>query len=358
VAYLVTSAIALFAIGLVMIFSTTSAEVLDHGLQRSPYYASLRQLLYGLVGCTAALTVKKLGYRFFLRLSPLFFFLCIFALLITLIPAVGKSVNGSRRWLIIASISFQPSEFVKYIAPLFFIYKLLKEKHTLTFLRFFQLVVAASIPIPLIAVEPNNGSAAVVGMVLLAVCLLAQIPIRYWAIPLFIGCLVVALFASQLPYVSARFQAYFNPTEDLQGKGHQPYQAKIAAGSGRLFGNGVGKSWQKHSYLPEAQNDYIAAIYAEEWGFIGMVVLIVFYGIFSTAGFCIAMKAQDMAGYYLAGSIVFLIALQVFLNLAVVSGLLPTTGLNLPFFSQGGSSLIANAMGIGLLTSIACTPRV
>jgi cell division protein FtsW len=144
-----------------------------------------------------------------------------------------------------------------------------------------------------------------------------------------------------------------NPELDLKGKGHQPYQAKIAAGSGQLLGRGPGNSLQKLSYLPEAQNDYIAAIYAEEFGFLGIVTLIVLYMIIAYVGFYIAHICQDRNGLYFATAITFLICFQAFMNLGVVSGLLPSTGLNLPFFSQGGTSLMANIAGLGLLLNIA-----
>lgn len=209
-----------------------------------------------------------------------------------------------------------------------------------------------AIPMCLILVEPNNGTTAVIGGAMIILFLLMGVPARFWAVPLAIALILGGLFAAHLPYVGARLQVYLHPELDLKGKGHQPYQAKIAAGSGGLFGRGPGNSLQKMSYLPEAQNDYIAAIYAEEWGFLGMVGLILLYLAFAFAGFSIAFHAEDSAGLYLGGVITFLITFQAFLNMGVVSGLLPSTGLNLPLFSQGGSSLMANIMGIGILLSI------
>jgi cell division protein FtsW len=288
-----------------------------------------------------------------LKAIPILFFLSIFFLALTLIPGIGKEVNGSRRWLSLAGLSFQPSEFVKYIAPAYFIKRLMEQTTALKFGSFFKIAAISALPLPLIALAPNNGSAAVVGMVLLIVCIVLEVPIRFWLMPLLIGSVICGAFAWNHPYVAARIKSYLNPTEDIKGKGHQPYQAKIAAGSGRLFGKGVGGSWQKLSYLPEAQNDYIAAIFAEEFGFIGMMTMLTLYSVVIFAAFAIALKAATNEGYYLASAIAFLLGIQIFLNLGVVSGLLPSTGLNLPFFSQGGSSLLANLMGVGLLISIA-----
>lgn len=344
----------IFMIGLIMIFSTTSAEVLDHDLNKSTHQAFIRQICYAIAGIALAFGIYRFGYRNLLAISPLL--LCLFTLLLilVLIPGVGKEVNGSKRWLNILGISFQPSEFVKYLVPAYFIHSILKwDIALMTFKDFLKLVARVTIPIVLILVEPNNGTAAVIGMTVVVLCLLTCIPFRYWGIPLVVFIIVGGVSAINLPYVTARLKVYLNPELDLKGKGHQPYQAKIAAGSGKLFGKGPGNSLQKLSYLPEAQNDYIAAIYAEEMGFAGMLCLILLYVSVGIIGFQIANEAVDREGFYYAGAITFLICFQAFMNMGVVSGLLPSTGLNLPWFSQGGTSLMANVIGIGLLLSIA-----
>lgn len=337
-----------------MIFSTTSAEVLDLELERSPHQAILKQIIYALCGCLMAFGVYQLGYRTFLQYTPLLFLFFTFLLILTLLPGIGREVNGSRRWLNIPGFSFQPSEFVKYIVPAFFIFRISHiTVDDLTLKGFIRLLVPITVPLVLILVEPNNGTVGVIVATLVVLFFLTEISLKYWAIPLLVFALVGGVFASQLPYVSARLRVYLNPELDILGKGHQPHQAKIAAGSGKLFGKGPGNSWQKLSYLPEAQNDYIAAIYAEEFGFCGVALLIFLYMLFALLGFTIAYRATDVQGLYLAMIVTFLITFQAFLNLGVVSGLLPSTGLNLPFFSQGGSSIIANLIGIGILQSVA-----
>lgn len=337
-----------------MIFSTTSAEVLDHDLERSTHQAFFRQVYYAIAGLGLAATVWKVGYRKLLENSfPILCFLS-FLLVLVLIPGIGKEVNGSKRWIGIAGFSFQPSEFVKYMVPAYFIYRYLRfEGKEFTLYDFLWLMGTVAVPILLILIEPNNGTAAVVAMTVVVLCLLAQISFKYWALPLAVLVVIGGISAYHLPYVSGRLKVYMHPELDLKGRGHQPYQAKIAAGSGGVFGKGPGNSLQKLSYLPEAQNDYIAAIYAEEFGFIGMMMLIVLYMLLGYLGFSVASRAPDKASAYFAASITFLITFQAFLNLGVVSGLLPSTGLNLPFFSQGGTSLIANIAGIGLLLNIA-----
>lgn len=343
----------IFAMGLVMIFSASSAEVLDHALSRSTHQALIRQLIYALIGLGMAALAWRIGYQRFISLSPYLLAFFTFLLVLTLIPGIGKEVNGSRRWLGFAGFSFQPSEFVKYIVPAYFIHTILKLKgKSLELKPFLKLIGTLAIPIFLIMIEPNNGTAGVIGLTVIVACILTCVRIKYWALPLGIMTVIGAVSAFHLPYVAARVNVYLHPELDLKGKGHQPYQAKIAAGSGQLFGRGPGNSFQKLSYLPEAQNDYIAAIFAEEFGFIGMVTLIILYMLIAYCGFNIAYFANTTEGFYLAGTITFLICFQSFMNLGVVSGLLPSTGLNLPFFSQGGTSLMVNIMALGLLLNI------
>ncbi len=343
----------LFFAGIIAIFSASSAEILDLELDHSLYSSVMKQAIYSLAALITGITVYRVGYKTILQISPFLLFIFTLLLLGTLIPGIGREVNGSRRWLPLGPFSFQPSEPVKYILLAFFIHEYGKiiEKKDL-FINFLKIGGKCLVPICLILVEPNNGTVAVIGISLIVLCFIMKIPVAYWGAPLAI-CLVIGIaFASQLPYVSARIKVYLNPELDIRGKGHQPYQAKIAAGSGGLTGKGPGKSLQKLSYLPEAQNDYIAAIIAEEYGFIGIFTLIFLYALLALTGMSVAIGTPDPGGCYLAAGITFIITFQAFLNMGVVSGLLPSTGLNLPFVSQGGTSLIANTIGMALLLSI------
>jgi cell division protein FtsW len=344
----------IFALGLMMVFNTSSAEVLDRALNRSTHQALFKQIFYSVFGCLLSILVWRIGFDQLLKLSyPLLIF-GIFLLLLVFIPGIGQIRNGARRWIGIGHFTFQPSELVKYVVPMYYIDRVLSlKKDTIYFRDFFKIVAALAIPILLVMVEPDNGTAAVMGASLLPLFYISSIRFKFWALPVLI-LLAMGFFAAyQLPYVRGRLEVYLNPELDLKGKGHQPYQAKIAAGSGKLWGRGPGASLQKLTYLPEAQNDYIAAIYAEEFGFIGILFLVVLYLFFAFGGYSIAMNAHCKEGCFLAMEITFLISLQAFLNLGVVSGLLPSKGVNLPFFSQGGTSLIANLMGFALLLNIA-----
>jgi cell division protein FtsW len=343
----------LFVMGLVMIFNTSSAEVLDLSLNKSTHIALFRQMIYGVIGLGLALAITKVGYSRLIAWSPLLLVLFSLLLILTLIPGIGREVNGSKRWIGIGGFSFQPSEFVKYIIPMYIIYRLRDvQPENLPYKDFLKLIGTVLIPVFLILIEPNNGTAGVIGIVILVMCIITRMPSKFWAIPLGVLAIIGSITAYHLPYVASRIHVYLHPELDLLGKGHQPYQAKIASGSGQLFGRGPGNSLQKLSYLPEAQNDYIAAIYAEEFGFVGMTILILLYMVVAYVGFSTAYKCPDRSGYYLAATITFLICFQVFMNLGVVSGILPSTGLNLPFFSQGGTSLMTNTVGIGMVLDI------
>jgi cell division protein FtsW len=342
----------IFALGLMMVFNTSSAEILDRALDRSTHQACLKQIAYAFVGFLLGVLVSRIGYVHLLRFSPFLLFLASLLLLLVFMPGVGKVRNGAHRWVGIGNFTIQPSEFVKYLLPMAYIDWFLEKDHSITFFIFCKRVALYSIPMLLVFIEPDNGTTAVMAASLIPLFFLSSLKFKYWVLPMLIVFAVGVIAAYQLPYVKARIHVYLHPELDLKGKGHQPYQAKIATGSGGLFGRGPGGSVQKLTYLPEAQNDYIAAIYAEEFGFVGILLLIILYMLFAYGGFVIAMRSDTLAGTYMAAAITFLISLQAFLNLGVVSGLLPSKGVNLPFFSQGGTSLIANVLGLSVLLNI------
>lgn len=343
----------IFALGLIMVFNTSSAEILDRALDRNIHQAFFRQIVYATIGVLCAVLLWRIGYTHLLRFAPLLLILACGLLILVFVPGIGKVRNGAHRWLGFGGFTFQPSEFVKYLLPMTYIDWILNRKaKEISFFAFCKIVALLSIPMVLVMIEPDNGTTAVMGASLIPLFFLSGIRFKYWALPMLVLAFVGVALAYQLPYVRGRIEVYLHPELDLKGKGHQPHQAKIAAGSGGLLGRGPGASLQKLTYLPEAQNDYIAAIYAEEFGFAGILLLIILYMLFVFAGLTIALRCPSSAGAYLAAAITFLISLQAFLNLGVVSGLLPSKGVNLPFFSQGGTSLIANIMGLTVLLNI------
>jgi cell division protein FtsW len=343
----------LFSFGLIMVFNTTSTEVIDRFLDQNTHADLIKQILYALFSGVCAVGIWFIGYQNLIKLSGPLLIAATLMLVFVFFPGIGQQINGAYRWINIFGNSFQPSEFVKFLIPLYFIHRISLQDRFLDLRSFLILLTKLAVPIGLILIEPDNGTVAMIFASLVILFFLFRIKWTYWVLPLCIFCTCGAIVASQMHHVSDRIKVYLNPEYDLKGKGHQPYQAKIAAGSGKLMGKGLGESLQKLEYLPEARSDYIAAIFAEETGFIGMTGLIFSYMGIGFCGFSIAQRAKDREGFYTAAIFTFLICFQAFLNLGVVSGLLPSKGTNLPFFSQGGSSLLANVMALCVILNIA-----
>lgn len=335
-----------------MVFNTTSAEVIDRGTEAGSHAAMLKQLAFCLFGVSCGFVIYTVGYERLLQWSPLFYLFLIALLLLVFVPKIGMHINGAYRWINCLGVSLQPSEFAKFLLPIYYLHVFFQKKEQFTLKDFYLWQIPFVLPIFLIIIEPDNGTAAILLATLVMLYFLTNVRWLYWALPLTIVVCMFGSLAMNMPHVMSRIHVYLHPEADLLGKGHQPYQAKIAAGSGGLWGRGLGESLQKLHYLPEARSDYIAAIFAEEMGFMGVLALLTLYMLIASLGFRIASKAKDKEGYYLATIFTFIIALQAFLNLGIVSGILPSKGTNLPFFSQGGSSLLTNIFMVAVLFNI------
>jgi len=349
--WLLALSLTLFFIGLVMIYNTTSAEVIDRELAHSPFSAVIKQFLYAIFSIGVCAIIWFIGYERLIDLSPRLMTCTVLLLFLVFVPGIGMKINGARRWIGWGGLSFQPSELAKGIIPLYFIYLTTSEKN-FGLNAFVNFLLRISLPLLLIIVEPDNGTTALILATLCVLFFLAEVKMSWWATPLCFLTLFGALIASQMSHVASRIKIYLHPELDLLGRGHQPYQAKIASGSGGLWGRGLGESLQKLNYLPEARSDYIAAIYAEEFGFVGMLILILLYVAIGYFGFRIAMQAKTKRAFLIAAIATFLITFQAFINLGVVSALLPSKGMSLPFLSQGGTSLLFNMVLITLLFQI------
>jgi cell division protein FtsW len=351
--WLIASVAILFSIGLLMVFNTTAAEIIDRSLDANTHAALLKQIAYSGVGIFCGLLIYRWGYENLIRWSVPLLVLGTLLLVLVFLPGFGMTINGARRWLGIFGFPVgQPSEIIKILIPLAYIHWFLKQEQPIAFKPFLKTLGWLSMPMALILFEPDNGTTFILFLLLAVLFFLTRIRPLYWAMPL-LGILVLGAAAYHMPHVHSRIQIYLHPELDLRGKGHQPHQAKIAAGSGKLLGRGLGESLQKLNYLPEARSDYIAAIYAEEMGFIGVLGLIALYITLASSGFVIAIRSTDKRAFLLAAILTFLISIQAFLNLGVVSGLLPSKGMTLPFFSQGGSSLMVNFIALFILLDIA-----
>lgn len=350
--WLIISSSLIFAVGLLMVFNTTAAEIIDRSLNTNTHTALFKQIAYAIVGITSGLIAYRFGYERLIQYSPVLLVLGTIGLILVFIPGIGMKINGARRWIgLLGNPIGQPSEMMKILLPAYYIFWFLRQNE-INFISFLKMLAYLLIPLALILFEPDNGTTFIIILLLMALFTLTRIKLLYWAVPLFVLTIFGSIAAYNMPHVPDRIRIYLHPELDLRGKGHQPHQAKIAAGSGKLFGKGLGESLQKLNYLPEARSDYIAAIFAEELGFLGVLALIGVYGIFTASGLIIAMRCEDKRAFLLASVLTFMIAIQVFLNLGIVSGLLPSKGMNLPFFSQGGSSLMGNIIALFILLDI------
>lgn len=351
--WLIVSVALLFSVGLLMVFNTTAAEIIDRSLTTSTHAALFKQIAYSWVGLCGGLFVYRWGYENLIRYSYPLLMGATFLLVLVFVPGVGMKINGARRWLGFLGFPIgQPSECIKILLPAAYIHWYIKQEKPIALAPFLKILSWLSVPIALILFEPDNGTTCIIFAILIVLFFLSRIRPLYWALPLFSLLVLGGTAAYQMPHVRNRLQIYLHPELDLRGKGHQPHQAKIAAGSGQLLGRGIGESLQKLNYLPEARSDYIAAIYAEETGFIGILALIALYIVLASSGFVIAIRSQDKGAFLLAAIVTFLISIQAFLNLGVVSGLLPSKGMTLPYFSQGGSSLMVNIITLFILLDI------
>jgi cell division protein FtsW len=347
---LVLVTLALVAFGLVMVYSASSARALL-GSDDPAYYLK-RQALYAVVGLVALVLLLRTDYRR-LRHAAGPLLLGSFVLLVAVL-AIGTAVNGARRWIPVATLTFQPSELVKLALALWTAGLLARRPAPQTLgdlVRPIGLVVGAACA--LILIEPDLGSALAIAIMVAAILLVSGTPVRTLAAGSGIaGALVLAAIWLE-PYRRARIFSFIDPWHDPQGAGFQSVQAMIALGSGGLLGVGLGESVQKIYYLPEASTDMIFAIVGEELGLVGVLAVIGAFALFAYAGLNIALRCRDPFGKRLAAGLTALVCGQGAVNVSAVMGLAPLTGVPLPFVSYGGSSLVVSLASVGILLNIA-----
>jgi cell division protein FtsW len=347
---LVLLTLGLVAFGLVMVYSASSARaMLAAG---DPAYYLKRQALYALLGLGLLALMSRIHFRT-LRFAggPL---LALSFFLLVAVLALGAEVNGARRWLSTGVIDFQPSELAK-LALALWVAGLLARRPVPTslgeLLRPLGLVVGLACG--LILVEPDLGTAIAIAVMTTAMLVVAGTQLRLLLGGATIGAAIVLAAIWLEPYRRARLFSFLDPWQDPDGAGFQSVQAMIALGSGGFFGVGLGESVQKVYYLPEASTDMIFAIIGEELGLFGSLAVIAAFALFGYVGFNVALRCRDPFGKVLAAGITALICGQAALNMSAVLGLLPLTGIPLPFVSYGGSSLVIGLTSVGVLLNIA-----
>lgn len=339
--------------GLLTLFSATYYKAIDKG---DALLEVKKQLIgVGLGGFLMFLT-SRIPYRFWQR--PRVVILALtgsFALLVlVLIPGIGVYVNGSRRWLNVAGLSFQPSELAKIASVLYLASTLsfrLKQVERL-WTGILPLLAVPAAMFLLILQQPNLSTAGSIMIVAVLMMLLAGARWKHLSLMGIAGLAVGFAYAWVEPYRRERLLSFRNPFAQMSDEGYQLSQSLIAIGSGGLFGRGLGQGRQKFSYLPYPESDFIFAIIGEDFGLFGCCVVILLFVAFAIAGMRIALNCQDRYGCLLAAGITAMISVQAFINIGVVVGILPTTGLPLPFFSAGGTSISLLMAAVGILFNI------
>ena len=347
---LVVIILMLLCFGLVMVFSASSANA--HYAYKDATYFFKRQLLWAIAGLVVMWFVSLFSYKKLRRYANLLFTVTILMLL--LVPIIGLEVNGAKRWLGFGSLSFQPSEFAKLTLVLFLARSISYFPNRIAklgdgYLRYMLIIVGVA---GLVLLEPHMSGAIVIGVGGCAVLFAAGYKIRYFVTTVMCAFPALLGLAIASPYRFKRITSFLDPFADKLGESWQIVQSLYAIGSGGLFGLGLGQSRQKFLYIPEPQNDFIYAIICEELGFIGALFVIFLFGLLIWKGIMIAKEAPDEFSSLTAAGITSLIAVQVLMNIAVVTSTMPVTGVPLPFFSYGGSSLVILLIEMGILLNI------
>ena len=343
----------LCAFGLVMIFSASYYYAQHYsGANNDSFYYLKRQLVYLLVGYPLMLLISLIDFRIVERLRSLF--LAVSIILLVAVLLWGRDLNGGKRWLEIAGISIQPSELAKFGLMIFMCSYMSRHRNEMNTFRFGMLpmLIAIGFIAGLVMLQPNMSMAVIIGFIGIVLLYLGGCNIKQL---IGLGILAIIAFfilARSAEYRMDRLTSFSNPENDPQGTGYQLLQSYYAIGSGGFFGKGLNNSYQKLLYMTYGESDFIFAILCEEFGFIGGLSVILMYGWIVFRGIVIAMRSRNRFGSLLAAGISIVFGFQVFVNIGVVTGLLPTTGQALPFISAGGTSLLVFLAAMGLLLSI------
>jgi cell division protein FtsW len=350
--WLFAVALVLLSTGVVMVYSASAIVAADRF--HDPYFFLKRQVFWAALGCGALWVALRTDYR---RLEPLVLPLLVLAallLVLVLVPGLGVSVNGSRRWLRLGPLSFQPAELAKLALVLYLAAFLARRREALveSWRGLVPPLTVGGILAGLVLLQPDLGNALTLLVLTVGLLFLAGARTTWLAVLAVPALTLAALAVWMAPYRMRRVFAFLDPWQDPRGSGFQIIQSWLAFGSGGLFGRGIGESKQKLFYLPEAHTDFIFAILGEELGFAGAAAVVVLFAALVWRGLRVGLRASEPFGAYLALGLTILIATQTLLNLGVVTGLLPTKGLPLPFLSFGGSALLMTMLATGMLLNI------
>lgn len=341
---LIVTILLLLLIGIVVIYTVTFPTV-QFGLARS-------QIIYAVLGIAIALLLTFIDYRRWQSLSVLIYIGGL--ILLGLLFAIGTRQFGALSWIDLGSFHLQPSELFKVILILVLARMLASWHEAMTIRRLLTYFLVAAIPIGLVLKQPDLGTASVLMAITAGLLLFAKLPWKWWLVMGVIGALLMPVTYSQLQdYQKNRIKTFLAPDSDVSGSGYNVRQAAIAIGSGGLFGQGLGQGSQSQlNFLPVAHTDFIFAGLAEATGLVGSLILLALYLVMMLRIFKIAGVAKDIFGMYVSLGMAIMFAYQIFVNIGMNLGIMPVTGIPLPFVSAGGTSLIVSFAGLGILQSI------
>ncbi|MDO8885508.1 putative lipid II flippase FtsW [Candidatus Oleimmundimicrobium sp.] len=347
-----TTSILLF-IGAVMVLNASSVMAFSNKGD-SCYYLK-RQVISILIGLLGMVVFACLDYRFLRKFSSAFICLSVILLILIFVPGIGQEVGGARRWISVGGYSFQPSEFVKFAVVLYAADILAKRCGKLKKIKdlFVPFLGVMGLIVALLFMQPHLGAILIICFSVFFLMFLNEVKLRHLASLGLVGLFLVGVSIMFEPYRLRRFFAFLNPWGDPKDTGFHIIQSLLAFGSGGLTGTGLGMSRQKFLYLPEAHTDFIFAIIGEEFGLLGTLTVVFLFLVLIFTGLTISFKSNNNFGKLLGCGMVCLIATQALINMGGVTGILPITGITLPFLSYGGSSLLVNLCGIGVLLNIA-----
>lgn len=339
----------LTAVGLIVLFSASYARAYYLTGNSASYFTS--QLLFALLGTAAMFAVSRVPYAWYWNCSRLIYLVTVG--LLTAVLLVGTNVNGATRWINLGFAQFQPSEVAKFSLIVTLSVIMTGRQREIKSLRVFCLCAGAMLLIAvLLVLEPHFSATIIIAILCFVMMAVGGVNRKYLGIVAAVGGAALLALLLSGGYTSERITAWRNPESDPLDSGLQILQSEYAIGSGGLLGLGFGRGRQKYLYLPEEHNDYIFAIGCEELGFIGAVAILLLFALLILRGYWIALHARDRFSMLLGVGLTTLLAVQVILNVAVVTNLLPATGISLPFFSSGGTALIMQLAECGIMLNI------
>lgn len=350
--------IILLIVGVTMVYS--SSYVWADYKYSDQYFFLKRQLLFAGTGVIAMFVFMYIPYGTWRKYAKIILLISYVLLILVLIPGIGMIRGGAQSWIGIGAFSIQPSEFMKLGLIIFLsVYLAANQKYITSFKKgFFPSLILVISAFALIMLQPDLGTGVVlVGTCMIMIFVAGARYLHFFGLAI-IGLIGFVLLIVSAPYRISRITSFLNPWEDPLGDGFQIIQSLYAVGPGGLMGVGFGESLQKYFYLPEPQTDFIFSILGEEFGFIGGTVILILFFLLFWRGIKVTLEAPDQHGRFLALGIVSMLTIQVIINISVVIGLIPVTGITLPFLSYGGSSLTLTLASVGILLNISRYSRI